>query len=419
MRFREKLKRSLPGFVLRRLQGLKNQLAVSPLEELVLHNYEMTAEEGSRPRLTLVIPSIAPEKTFGGIITGIDIFLEICKRANADARILLDEMGPVPAGHIVGVRAKNLGLDPQQIEFLPRTAEVPRVPVRSNDVFLSYNWWTALNVQKLIAQQSRHFGAPPKPALYIIQEYEPFFHPFSSTHMIARQAFDLPPPFWGIFNSGELYSYFCAQGHKVERSYVFEPQLNGSLKKLLERAPRKKDRRLLVYGRPGIARNCYPAVEKGVRVWAARFPEFANWEIVSAGLSHRPLPLGSGRVMTSAGKLAMEQYGELLLTSAAGLSLMSSPHPSYPPLEMAHFGVWTVTNSYTDKNLTQSHENIISIENIAPDTIADALAQACRNFEADPDSGWRGKSLRPSFLDPRPFEFLDRIAADLKAYAWS
>src|SRR6202000_3234461 len=104
---------------------------------------------------------------------------------------------------------------------------------------------------------------------------------------------------------------------------------------------------------------------KGVRAWAARYPEFANWEIVSAGLSHRPLPLGSGRMMTSAGKLAMEQYGDLLLPSAAGLSLMSSPHPSYPPLEMAHFGLWTVTNSYTDKNLTQSHENIIAIANIA------------------------------------------------------
>ena len=114
----------------------------------------------------------------------------------------------------------------------------------------------------------------------------------------------------------------------------------------------------------------------------------------------------------------MEQYGELLLTSAAGLSLMSSPHPSYPPLEMAHFGLWTVTNDYTNKDLTKSHQNIISVDNIAPDTVADALAQACRNFESDPDRGWRGKTLRPSFLESKPFEFLDQISADLKASAW-
>ena len=165
-------------------------------------------------------------------------------------------------------------------------------------------------------------------------------------------------------------------------------------------------------------RNCYPAVEKGMRAWVERYPEFSNWEILSAGMAHKPLDLGGGRVMKSAGKLAMDQYGELLLRSAAGLSLMSSPHPSYPPLEMAHFGMFTVTNSYTNKDLTTSHENIVSIDNIAPDTIADALAQACRKFEADPDQGWRGKSLRPSFLDTHAFEFLDRLVADLKAHAW-
>ena len=418
MRFRKKLKRSLPNFVLGPLQSLRRRLAAPPLEEIVLHDYALSAEDSSKPRLTLVIPSIAPEKTFGGIITGLDIFLEIGKRANVDLRILLDEIGPVPAGNVVASRVRNIGLDPAQIPIVPRTTETPRVSVRSNEVFLTYNWWTTLNVQKLITQQSRLFGLPRKPLLYIIQEYEPFFHPFSSTHMLARQAFASTPPCWGLFNSGELFAYFGAQGHNLERSYVFEPQLNASLRRLLELAPRTKARRLLVYGRPAVARNCYPAVEAGVRAWATRYPEFSNWEVVSAGLSHRPLELGAGRVMTSAGKLAIEQYGELLLKSAAGLSLMSSPHPSYPPLEMAHFGLWTVTNSYTNKDLTQSHENIISIDNIAPDTIADALALACRNFESDPERGWHGKSLRPSFLDTRPFEFLDQLVIDLKAHAW-
>src|SRR5262249_32008183 len=154
------------------------------------------------------------------------------------------------------------------------------------------------------------------------------------------------------------------------------PQLNRSLRAILGSGPKKKTRRLLVYGRPAIARNCYPAVEKGIRAWAERHPEFADWQVVSAGLAHKPLPLGAGRVMTSAGKFGMEQYGDLLMTSAAGLSLMSSPHPSYPPLEMAHFGLWTITNKYTNKDLAKSHENIISIDNIAPATIAAALAQA-------------------------------------------
>ena len=418
MRLREKIKRALPKFMMRPLLALRDQLARSPLEEIVLHDYALTPDPATARRFSLVIPSIAPEKTFGGILTGIDIFLEIAKRTGAEFRIILDETGPVPQGNSVAARARNLGIDPARIEIVPRLTQTPTIAVRSSDVFMVYNWWTALNLESLLEQQSRHFAQAPKPFLYIIQEYEPHFHPFSSTHMMERQAFDPKLPCWGIFNSSELHTYFAAQGHRLERSYIFEPQLNDTLKAILARGPQKKVKRLLVYGRPQVARNCYPAVEKGVRAWAGRYPEFADWEIVSAGMSHEPLPLGAGRAMISAGKLGMEQYGELLRSSAAGLSLMSSPHPSYPPLEMAHFGLWTVTNRYTNKDLAASHENIISIGNIAPDTIADALAEACRNFEADPDRGWRGKSLRPSFLEEGAFPFLEQLAADLRARAW-
>ena len=290
--------------------------------------------------------------------------------------------------------------------------------MRSSDVFMVYNWWTALNLQSLLEQQSRHFAQAHKPYLYIIQEYEPHFHPFSSTHMMERQAFDPALPCWGMFNSGELYAYFRRAGAQAGEELCLRAPTEQFAENHFGARAKEKAKRLLVYGRPAIARNCYPAVEKGVRAWAERYPEFADWEIVSAGLAHRPLPLGSGRVMISAGKLGMEQYGELLMTSAAGLSLMSSPHPSYPPLEMAHFGLWTITNRYTNKDLATSHENIISIDNIAPDTIADALALACRNFEADPDRGWRGKTSAAVISGGRPFAFLDELVADLRARCW-
>ena len=109
MRLREKIKRALPKFMLGPLQELRNQLARSPLEELVLHDYTLAADPGTKPRFNLLIPSIAPEKTFGGILTGIDIFLEIGKRAGADLRIILDEIGPVPAGNSVADRRPQTG----------------------------------------------------------------------------------------------------------------------------------------------------------------------------------------------------------------------------------------------------------------------------------------------------------------------
>jgi hypothetical protein len=418
VQLREQLKRALPGTVMRTLQSVRNRLAAPPLEEIVLHDYKMVPEPGDRPRLTLVIPSIAPEKTFGGVLTGIDIVLALAKRSDAQLRILLDDRGPVPLGTCVPDRAQKLALDMRQVEIVPRLQQKPSVQVRSSDVFMTYNWWTSLNIRRLIDDQAQHFGQAAKPSIYLIQEYEPAFYAMSSTHMAARQAFEPSQPCWGIFNSTELFQYSAAQGHKLGRSYIFEPQLDASLRRFLERAPTPKKKRILVYGRPTVPRNCYPAIEKGLRAWARRYPEFADWEIVSAGDAHQQIELAPGQRMKSVGKLTLEQYGELLLTTAVGLSLMSSPHPSYPPLEMAHFGLWTVTNRYANKDLSLSHSNIISTHDIAPDSIATALAQACRNYENDPNSGWMGQSWRPSFLEKAPFRFLEELSVALRQEVW-
>ena len=59
--------------------------------------------------------------------------------------------------------------------------------------------------------------------------------------------------------------------------------------------------------------------------------------------------LGDGLEMVSAGKLSLQAYGALLNQCAIGISLMLSPHPSYPPLEMAHSGILTITNSFAEK----------------------------------------------------------------------
>jgi hypothetical protein len=386
---------------------------------MALHDYELCVDSDVRERISLIIPSVNPGDTFGGVATAIDIFLELGRQTGADLRILQDQRGTGVDNSVVKRRAQEIGLNASQIEIVPRTAPVPRIPTRSTDVFISFNWWGTLNLRHLLRKQSEHFGINPRPYLHLIQEYEPLFYPFSSTHMYARLAFENRWPCWGIFNSKELYDYFVAQGHRMERSFVFEPRLSSSLRPFLKGEVPKKVRRILVYGRPYIARNCFPAVENGLRAWVARNPRFSDWEIVSAGMPHPSVQIGAGRVIKSLGKLSMEEYGQLMRTSAVGLSLMSSPHPSYPPLEMAHFGLRTITNKYSNKDLGNSHDNIISIDDIAPDTIAEALEEACRDFEHRPDAGWGSQTRRPSFLEAGQFEFVEDLAKQLREEVWN
>lgn len=414
--FREMAKRWLPVFV---KDTLREHLLPPPEEDVVLHDYEVAFEPSTQRRLSLVIPSIAAGNAFGGVMTAIELFLEIGKRTGADLRIILDDLEPSNDTSLVEERARALDLGPNDIEIVQRTKSTQVIAVRCSDIFLTFNWWITLNMLPVMGAQKEHFQQPALPFIYLIQEYEPQFYPFSTTHMLARLAFEPPWPCWGIFNSVELYEYFKAQGHQLERTFVFEPKLSSALRPFLTKEDTRRSKRLLVYGRQGIPRNCFSAIRRGVALWAKRYPEYIDWEVLSVGLPHRPLPLGDGRTMRSVGKLPLEAYAELLRGSAAGLSLMSSPHPSYPPLEMAHFGVITITNRYANKDLSSAHDNIMSITDIRPETIAEAIAVACKKFNTAPDAGALGRTHMKSFLLSGPFECIDELSEALNAGPWS
>ncbi len=60
---------------------------------------------------------------------------------------------------------------------------------------------------------------------------------------------------------------------------------------------------------------------------------------------------------------------------------MCSPHPSYPPLEMATFGVKTITNSFECKDLSSFSPNIISVNNLNFYNLARVLNDAIKNYK--------------------------------------
>lgn len=414
MSIRDIAKRWLPAVV---KDTLREHLLPPPEEDLYLHDYQVAFDESTRPRLSLIIPTIATNKAFGGVMTALEFFLELGKRAGVDLRIVIDNPEALADRNLVDKRARALGLEPQSIVIVHPRPPNAVIVVRRSELFMTFNWWITLNLLPVLRSQQEHFRQPALPFLYLIQEYEPQFYPFSTTHMLARSAFEPPWPCWGIFNTIELYNYFTAQGHCLERSFVFEPKLSDALRPFLTKEIQRK-RRIVVYGRPGIPRNCFSALLKGLRLWSLRYPEFKNWEVLSVGLPHRPFLLGDGRKMRSIGKLSLEAYAELLKETAVGMSLMSSPHPSYPPLEMAHFGVVTITNRYANKDLSSSHDNIISLDNIRAETIAEALALACRRFEEHPRAGEKGESHRPSFLFQGPFDCIEELAEAAGSKTW-
>jgi glycosyltransferase involved in cell wall biosynthesis len=93
--------------------------------------------------------------------------------------------------------------------------------------------------------------------------------------------------------------------------------------------------------------------------------------------------LGSGLTLHYVPWAGYEEYARFLRQSDIGLSLMLSPHTSYPPLEMAACGMTVVTTAYSTKTATELVKLSTNIVAVPPtvETLTDAIIGAVRRSE--------------------------------------
>ena len=340
-------------------------------------------------RLNLLTPSVDIEHVFGGISTAIKFFEEVRKRLGCDARIISTDAGierkntVVDEAYVLVPTDRDSDAPLQLVAFNDRYKKT--IPVRKNDVFLATAWWTAYTIHPVIEWQSEVYGIDVHPLLYLIQDYEPGFYPWSSRYMLADSTYRFKTPTYAILNSGLLKEYFDENGYSFTKTWYFEPVLNEKLANYLPQDTDTVHKKpsILVYGRPSVDRNAFALVVESLKIWVKKFPNAKEWEIYSAGEEHDSVDLGSDCVLQSLGKLTLENYAKTMLDTYAGLSLMVSPHPSYPPLEMSTFGVKLITNCYANKDLNGFNPNIICVKSCSPDVIAEKLCNICENYHGE------------------------------------
>lgn len=250
-------------------------------------------------------------------------------------------------------------------------------------------WWPTAHVARsaLASLDATEF-------VYLVQDFEAGFYPWSTKHALARATLGFP--IRAVVNESFLLEYLAREriglfgGSAVDaRSIAFEPAIDRSLFRPEPRAA-AAPRRLLFYARPRNERNLFELGLRALRE-AARAGAFTpgRWEIRSIGSELPPLELGAGVTMTPTPWLPYPEYARLLRGSDLLLSLMLSPHTSYPPLEMAACGGIAITNSFGPKTPERLATLSPQIRGVEPDVaaIAGALVAAVREVEA---SGSRG-----------------------------
>lgn len=339
----------------------------------------------SGKRLNILLPSINTQHLFGGIHTALQLY-EAASPSFPRTRIVTLDSAPDAAAcarlpdHVQVPSDQESEAERQIVPFSDRYGKT--LPVAREDVWLATAWWTAYAAQRFSDWQAEQFGVAQRVA-YLIQDFEPGFYPWSSRYALAMSTYR-PNDDLAVFNTALLRDFFAAQGIAYKNDGSFEPTLNGALLgpllDLRRRAPVPRRRRMVVYGRPSTQRNAFELICEGLRLWGWRDVRAATWELVAPGEISEELDLGPFKLV-GLGKLGLDAYADLLSTSAVGISLMVSPHPSYPPLEMSAFGMSVLTNSYANKRLSATHEGIVDLEMMTPENMAAQLSAICDVWE--------------------------------------
>lgn len=399
----------------RKLSSFRANVGISEIRPL-----RFRKDTVSPKRLNLLIPSINSEDIFGGISTALKLFNTLVAELNCDARILV--LDGVPNNQtLIGRFSDYLyrqmdeeGYEGNAIVSVVNRNSEKSIPVSCNDIFLCTSWWSAYCIQEEYNRSLRLSNSIVKtPILYLIQDYEPGFYSWSSKYLLAESTYKVDLPKIAIFNSEELQDYFKLYKYSFIKEYSFNPFLNNQLKDYLQRQNGKmaKKRQILVYGRPHTNRNAFELIVESLRQWVENCEDSKYWKFISAGEDHPPVPLGKGRYLISVGKLPLEKYAEILSESFAGISLMVSPHPSYPPLEMASFGVQVITNSYQNKNLNSFSENIHSLEIPTPWNIAQQLDSIHKEYKFEVACA----NVNGNYIDGgEAFPFAKELADDVR-----
>jgi O-antigen biosynthesis protein len=333
----------------------------------------------ARRTLNVLLPVLSGDNTTGGPNTVLHLALRIAGHGLPVRMVTTRPQAAIDPAWFLDHLSRLAGGGPIPEAFETVSAADPGKPlaIGRNDAFMATHWTTVQQMKGWLGELSEG------KFVYLIQDFEPGFHPWSSNYALTLETYDLD--FLPVFNEQSLADYFvqCAVGRFADpgfarTSLVFEPAVDRAVF-FPAAEPHRGPRRLLFYARPTNERNLFGLGLHALRS-AASHAAFASWDFQAIG-GRGSLPdfeLGGGRMLRSAPWLDYAGYAGLLRGADVLLCLMLSPHTSYPVLEMAACGGMVVTTSFASKTagrLGQISPNIIAARP-AIDRIAAALIEA-------------------------------------------
>jgi len=311
---------------------------------------------------------------YGGVGTALILSALLAERIGGSLR-LITRIEPADASNFRHVLAIN-GIEWNgSVEFLyPGEKHERGISVSDSDLFLTTSWW---GTRSLLG------AVDPKRIIYLLQEDERMFYPFGDDHLRCEETLSYPDIRF-VVNSQLLFEHLTTGPAGLpnirQNGVFFEPAFPEShyYPEAVNRSPGSK-RNFFFYARPRNERNLYwrgleaigAAIEDGVLC-----PE--EWNLYFVGRSIREVTLPRNVNPAVLQDLSWQEYAALVRKIDLGLCLMDTPHPSYPPLDLAASGAVVVTNTHGIKtSLTRYSDNILTVSPKI-DSLKDAIGAGAR-----------------------------------------
>ncbi|SDV50161.1 class I SAM-dependent methyltransferase [Chitinasiproducens palmae] len=311
---------------------------------------------GEPRRVTMVTDSISRGALFGGVATAIVFSTMLADRLGLPLRLVTRLDAPDPHAYADILALNNIPAK-QNVDFVHSgLADGYELSVADSDLFVTTSWWTTRSVRRAV---------PADRIVYLLQEDERMFYPFGDERLRCVEMLAEPGIHFAI-NSELLYRHLTS-GNDALRSvsangHWFEPAFPAI--KRAGRRPASGKRNFFFYARPNNLRNLY---WRGLEVINACLEDGTlapdEWAFHFAGKDMHQIVLPHDVKPNYYRNLSWHEYLELIQEMDIGLSLMDTPHPSYPPIDLAGAGAVVVTNQQGLKtSLDKYSRNILCVD---------------------------------------------------------
>ena len=319
--------------------------------------------------INIVTDSVNSVSLFGGIGTAVIFAALLANKLNAQLRIITrtEHAKPENVDHILSLYGIKLEHE-VKFKFAAFYDQKYELDIFKDDLFITTSWWTTAATLPSV---------PNDTIIYLLQEDERMFYPFGDDRLRCETILRNPDIRF-LINTKLLFDHLVQDGFEniAARGMWFEPAFPAQVFH-----PRKKDqggkRKFFFYARPNNPRNLfYLGIEVIEQAITQQVLDLEHWEIFLVGRDIPTVMFSGGYAPVKCENFSWSEYAELVGTVDLGLSLMYTPHPSYPPLDLVASGAVVVTNRFANKSDLSGYSANLICADLDRDALVDALRQA-------------------------------------------